>query len=309
MDESRPAGATAVCILNAAAGSDRAAKERSNLEALFAKLGKTVRLVLAHGGNDIVRVAKDAAAQNGRLVLAAGGDGTINTVAGVLAGTNTALAVLPCGTLNHFAKDLKIPLKLEDAVANAFVGEVARIDVGEVNGRIFLNNSSLGLYPGLVKVRETLQRSGYGKWPAFARAVIFALWRYSPLTVRLSLEDETRMAVTTPFVFVGNNRYELAAPRAGERASLQEGKLSIYQAPHAGRAKLFILALQALIGREHKADLVILDAEAFEIRLRTKRVRVANDGEVIVMTSPLRYRSKPGALRVIVPKGSVQGGL
>lgn len=296
----------AVCILNADAGSSAAKGQRENLETLFKAHNRDVRLILAQG-DDIVRHAKEAVANKIGLVLAGGGDGTINSVAGVVAGTNTVLAVLPCGTLNYFAKDLKIPLELEAAVETAFTGDVARVDIGEVNGRTFLNNSSLGLYPGLVKVRESLQQRGYSKWPAFGRALAFALWRYAPLTVQLSIKDERQKAVTTPFVFIGNNKYELAAPHAGERASLHEGKLWIYQAPPVGRWKLFTMAIAALLGRARDTDLVIFDAEAFEIRTRKTRVRVANDGELMHLTSPLRYRSKPGALRVMVPKAATNG--
>ena len=119
------------------------------------------------------------------MVVAAGGDGTMNAVASALIGTETAMGVLPLGTLNHFAKDLKIPLELEGAVATIVTGRIVPIDVGEVNGHIFLNNSSIGIYPWIVRERETEQRKGYRKWVAFARASISALKRYSLLHVRL----------------------------------------------------------------------------------------------------------------------------
>ncbi len=296
-----PVAGSVVCILNAMAGSSRAAAQRDHLTEIFSRHGRPVSIVLARRGDGLVRAAKAAVAQRSPLVLAAGGDGTINAVAGALIGTGTTLGLLPLGTLNHFAKDLKIPLKLEDAVATAFAGRTADVDVGEVNGRIFLNNSSLGLYPGLVHIRETLQRGGYGKWPAFARALLFALWRYSPLTVELTADDKGKLTTTTPFVFIGNNKYELAAPHAGERASLTEGKLWVYQAPHAGRAKLVGLALRALVGRQNPADLIIIESEAFRIRTRAKRLRVAIDGEVCMLATPLQYRINPRALRVMVP--------
>jgi diacylglycerol kinase family enzyme len=296
----RRAPADLICILNATAGSNRAAEQRSTLEKLFAEQGRNARVILARDGAGIMRHAKDAVAKC-PMVVAAGGDGTVSAVAGIVQGTETTLGVLPMGTLNHFAKDLKIPLTLPEAVANLFTGVEARVDVGEVNGEIFLNNSSLGFYPGLVQLRESLQRSGHSKWPAFVRAFIRVFRRAQLLSVRLTGEETDNKATTTPFVFVGNNRYELTAPNAGQRASLTDGKLVVYQAPHAGRWKLVGIAIRALMGRQATADLEITEAGEFWIHSRSRRMRVANDGEVVNMTPPLHYRSLPGALRVIVP--------
>jgi diacylglycerol kinase family enzyme len=219
-----------------------------------------------------------------------------------LIGTDAVLGVLPLGTFNHFAKDLKIPLGLEAAVANIFHGEVVNVDVGEVNGRIFLNNSSLGFYPGLVLEREAHQRMGHSKCVAFAKAAIFIFKRYSPLTVRTKLDETTTLPSTTPFVFVGNNPYQTAGLHIGERISLDGGTLWVCQAPHARRGKLLSMALQALIGRSNPRELVILETSEFWVRPKAKTLRVANDGEVHRMDTPLHYRSLAHALRVIVPQ-------
>ena len=93
--------------------------------------------------------------------MAAGGDGTINSVASAVVGSEKSLGVLPFGTMNHFAKDLHIPLDLEGAVNTIVAGHKTKVDVGEVNGRIFLNNSSLGLYPSIVRERQK-QRDSMG---------------------------------------------------------------------------------------------------------------------------------------------------
>ncbi|HVG33349.1 MAG TPA: diacylglycerol kinase family protein, partial [Pyrinomonadaceae bacterium] len=136
------------------------------LAELFSERGSDARITLAKSGNEIVELARRAARDDCHTVIAGGGDGTINAVASAVVGTDKRLGVLPLGTLNHFAKDLKIPLDLEGAVSNIFDAHVARVDVGEVNGRIFLNNSSLGLYPSIVRQREKQQeRLGRGKWP------------------------------------------------------------------------------------------------------------------------------------------------
>lgn len=289
----------AVCILNGAAGGAR--QTRGKLADLFALARAEVQIVDVNDSSDASALARKAVTENIKLVLAGGGDGTISAVAAALIGTDAVLGVLPLGTLNHFAKDLKIPLELEAAVANIFHGEVARIDVGEVNGRIFLNNSSLGFYPGMVREREAHQREGHGKWVAFAQAAIFVFKRYSPLSVRARLDETTALPASTPFVFVGNNRYQTAGLHIGERISLDGGTLWVCQAPHAGRGKLLRLALQALFGRSNPRELVILETSEFWVRPKAKTLRVANDGEVNRMDTPLHYRSRPRALRVMVP--------
>ena len=157
--------------------------------------------------------------------MAGGGDGTINAVAGALAGRDTALGVLPIGTLNHFARDVGIPLNLEAAVRILFTGQVKKVDVGEVNGRVFVNNSGIGLYPRIVRVREEAQRRGHVKWVAFLLAVGSVMRRYSLVSVRLRSEETHAAARGTPFVFVGNNRYEIAGLEIGTRSSLNSGRL------------------------------------------------------------------------------------
>src|SRR5258708_31556269 len=135
-------------------------------------------ILLARSGAEVARLAKQAVREKWTVIVAGGGDGTVNTVASQLIGTYKVLGVLPLGTFNHFARDLKIPAELELA-AQAFVsGRTIKVDVGEVNDRIFLNNSSLGLYPTIVSEREKKQRLGAGKWPALGAAAVAALRRY-----------------------------------------------------------------------------------------------------------------------------------
>jgi diacylglycerol kinase family enzyme len=229
-----------------------------------------------------------------------GGDGTIAAVAAALVGMETALGVLPMGTLNHFAKDLGIPLELDKAVQTLFTGKVARVDVGEVNGRIFLNNSSIGFYPRIVQERERKQRQGRSKWLAFAQAAAL-MFQQSP-TLHIELDaDHSRQSYDTPFVFVGNNRYAVTGLEIGTRASLNRGKLWVCAAPYAGRFTLLALAMEALLGFVRDADLAAFETDRTDVRMHRSHVHVATDGEVNVMQTPLRYRSRPGALRVVVP--------
>src|SRR6266511_4943051 len=150
-------------ILNASAGGSEKEAVRDRLVEMFGSSGRAAQICLARSGKEIVELAGHAARQAGGTIVAAGGDGTINAVASALVGTDTPLGILPLGTLNHFAKDLRIPLDLESAARTIIARRMIRVDVGEVNGRIFLNNSSLGIYPRIVEAREEHRRRGRGK--------------------------------------------------------------------------------------------------------------------------------------------------
>ena len=210
--------------------------------------------------------------------------------------------MLPLGTLNHFAKDARIPLDLEGAVATVVAAHVTSVDVGEVNGRTFINNSSIGVYPDIVVEREKLRKQGYRKWIAFALATARILRRYRGLVVRLTADDATARA-RTAFLFVGNNEYETDGLDLGARARLDGGQLVAYFAPRVHARDLPKLLALALAGRakEHHA-LESFAATALHVDTPGRhRLRVALDGEVTVMTRPLRYRIRPRSLRVIVP--------
>jgi diacylglycerol kinase family enzyme len=279
---------------------------RARIVELFKALGEAPRIIQPDGENDIVSVAREAANSRDEIIVAAGGDGTISAVASALAGTDKILGVLPIGTLNHFAKDLGIPLDLETAVRMIKEGKVAAVDAGEVNGRIFINNSSLGIYPQIVSRREAQQeRLARGKWPAFLWATVQAFRRFPFLDLRVTFEGR-QLSRKTAFLFVGNNEYEIAGFKLGSRACLNAGKLGLYLSHRTGRLGLFRLALHALFGRVDQAK----DFEAFcvaEARIETSRRRllVARDGEVEWIETPLQYRIRPHALRVLVPREKV----
>ena len=177
------------------------------------------------------------------------------------------------------------------------------VDVGEVNGQVFLNNSSLGLYPRMVRHRNKQQeRLGRGKWPAFLWAALTMVRRYPFLHVRLCVEGEA-LVRQTPFVFIGNNAYQLDLFNIGARICLDAGALNLYVAHRTGRLGLLTLALRAFLGRLHRTkDFDTLCIKEVSIETRSTRLLVATDGEVSVMETPLHYRIRPGALRVIVPQ-------
>ncbi len=289
-------------IVNGTAGSgcDAAWLERHREE--MQSLGAEHRITLAHDEASLAFAVRQALAQGCERVVAGGGDGTISAVASRLVGTGVQLGVLPLGTLNHFAKDLGVPLDTAAALQLLREGEVREIDVGEVNGEFFLNNSSLGLYPRIVRGREQQQRRlGRGKWPAFAWAAWTTLKRFPFLDLRLKVEGR-ELHHRTPFVFIGNNEYLMSGWRIGVRERLDAGQLCLYLAHRTGRWGLVKLALHALAGRLHQAsDFRSLTTDGLRIDTPHAQVRVATDGEVRLMRSPLVYRIHPRALRVVVP--------
>ena len=288
-------------IINARSGAGNKVEVQHRLAQAFKATGVEARISLARNGAEVVKLAQRALRSDAQVIVAAGGDGTVSAVAATVIGSDKALGVLPSGTMNHFAKDLKIPLDLEGAVETIVADHEARVDVGEVNDHIFVNNSSLGLYPSIVREREKQQRLGWGKWPAFVWAALTVLRRYPFLGIRVSVDGQ-ELRSRTPFVFIGNNEYEMAGFNIGRRARLDKGELSLYVTNRTGRLGLIRLALRALLGglRQEKDFLAMRTKEVW-IETKHKRLRLALDGEVTNLVPPLHYRVRPGALRVLAP--------
>ena len=288
-------------IINTRSGTDEKNDAQRRLHEVFRANGIDARISLARTGAEVVELAHQAARGDAEIIVGGGGDGTINSVAAAALESGKTLGVLPFGTMNHFAKDLHIPLDPESAIQTIVAGHVVKVDVGEVNGRIFVNNSSLGMYPSIVREREKQQRLGWGKWPAYAWAAFAVLRRYPFLDIRLSV-DEKEFVTRTPFVFIGNNEYEMETLNIGGRSCLDAGELSLYISDRTSRLGLIRLALRALFGglRQEK-DFTALCTKEIWIGTKHKHVRVALDGEVSVMEPPLHYRVRPLALRVLAP--------
>ena len=290
-------------IVNTGAGaSGTSAALTATIAELFATQGTQPRVVAPSPDQDISSLAREVFAGGEETIVAAGGDGTVSAVAAVMVDSGKTLGVLPIGTLNHFAKDLGIPLDLAAAVRTVTQGRVTSVDAAEVNGRVFINNSSLGIYPQIVSQREAQQeRLGRGKWPAFLWATVQALRRFPFLDLRISFEGK-QLARSTAFLFVGNNEYQIAGFNLGARRCLDAGKLGLYLTHRTGRWGLFRLALHALFGRVNQAkDFDAFCVEEAQIEVRKSRLLVACDGEVTWMNTPLKYRARKGALRVLVP--------
>lgn len=288
-------------IINASSGAGHKASVQQVLAEKFKATGTDARISLAGNGAEVVKLAQQAARSDAETIVAGGGDGTVNSVAAAVIEYNKTLGVLPLGSMNHFAKDLHLPLDLESAIATIVAGHAIRVDVGDVNGRIFLNNSSLGLYPRIIREREKVQRLGWGKWPAYIWAALAVLRRYPFLDIRMSV-DGKELTGRTPFVFIGNNKYEMERLNIVHRACLNKGELSLYITNRIGRLGLIRLALLALLaGLHQEKDFLALTTKEIWIGTKHQQLRVALDGEAIVMEPQLHYRVRPGALRVLAP--------
>jgi diacylglycerol kinase family enzyme len=290
-------------IINRGGGSYADDKVKQ-LEPLFEAAGIDAK-ILAVEPQELDRHCAEVAKEQGiDALVAAGGDGTIGTAAAAVAGTDMPLGVLPLGTLNHFARDAGIPLDLEEAVAAIAGGYKRRVDIAEVNGRVFINNSAVGLYPNIVRQREAQQEElGRSKPAALIVAAARAFYRFSRR--RLTIRIEGREApIETPLLFIGNNRYEVAPFRLGRRETIDKGELCLY-APLA-RTPLHFLAvsLRAVFRRmEEQRDFLSLDGlTAVEIDSRLSSLTVATDGEAQLMDTPLRYRIRAGALILLSPR-------
>lgn len=294
-------------LINAGAGTAEREQEeelRRNVTRMFADRNVAATIAFVSGA-ELSRAADDAvaAARRGDLdaVAVGGGDGSIHALSNVLAGTDIPFGVLPLGTLNHFAKDLGIPLDLEQAVDVICRADAQAVDAAEVNGQTFVNNSSIGLYPHMVLDRERSDRKGWAKWPAMALAAFRVLWTFPRPHLTVCVEGRAE-PLRTPFLFVGNNEYIVAPGAFGKRESLERGELSIYVSTAQSRTALLRTACRAALGRLNaERDLAMAKAASAEIRSPKNRLLVAFDGEVATLKPPLRYRIRPGALRVFAP--------
>jgi diacylglycerol kinase family enzyme len=294
-----PVGTPLPVIVNAAGGAASRAGDSlgDRIASAFAAAGQPIVLELV--GGDRLDRALERHARAPRVVVG-GGDGTIATAAAALSHGGGELALLPLGTLNHFAGQLHIPTDLAEAARLASAGAVRHVDLGAAGGRVFINNFSVGAYVELVRRREV------SRLPKFL-ATIPAAWRtLRCLRARpfaLSIDSEP-VQIRTPQLFIGNNRYEVEDGRPTERAALDDGLLSLYAVAPLARTALIAAALRTLAGRPRMHRDFVLDRTASEVRIDGPGVsfEVALDGEPCRFDLPLTIRILPRALAVVAPE-------
>jgi diacylglycerol kinase family enzyme len=241
----------------------------------------------------------DAMRAGARRVVVAGGDGTIGAAAHAVTGSDTELAILPSGTLNHLAKDLGLPLDLAEAAKLALSGQAVSVDGATVNGRLFLNTSSVGAYVTFVRARERLEhRLGYRI--SSIVAAIRLLARLPVFRVSLQVEGHVRDYLT-PLVFIGVGERELKLPTLGARVEHGRPGLHVMVIRRRSGARSLALALAAVargvrqVSRTPALDAFLVDSCRIAPRTRT----IAADGELITADPPLEYHHRPACIRVV----------
>ena len=286
--------------MEAAIVINRGKADRASVEEALrtAGIGGEVELVAGDRIEERVRSHVEGGA---RLIIVGGGDGSVGAAASALAGSDATLGILPLGTLNHFARDLGIPADLGKAAALIAKGRERAVDVAQVNGRTFVNNSAIGLYPLMVVDRENQQhRLGRSKRLAMLVASFRTLAKFHDDRLTLT-SNEGRSSVDTPLLFVGNNEYRVAMPGAGSREALDDGHLCVLVMRKKGVPGFLAATARALIGLAREDDMVrIDDVERLRVDSSRASLTVSIDGETCRMKPPLDYRIRKGALRVRV---------
>jgi len=288
-------------IINARSGTPGKEMASDRVAEYLSARGVAARVELVRTSEELAKAKARAAEGDADIVIAAGGDGTIAAVAGALVDTPKVLGVLPFGTFNYFARRIGMPQDLDAALEVLATSTTTRaVSVGEVNGRVFLNNSSIGLYPTVLKQRETTYRR-VGRSQAAAYLSVAMVLIQPPAFLNLQLTaDGMPIARRTPLLFVGSNPHQMAAFGIPNYDCPDQGRLALYITRPLGVVQLWRLALRAFFQGLHGApELEVLCARELNVTLRRTHVRVAMDGEVATLQTPLRYRLRENALRVL----------
>lgn len=298
-----------IVVLNQSAGSNAASLEiRDRIADVLASVQGRARLVEVAAGqslNEVVERVADEAAANGAMVIAAGGDGTISTVASACFLHGVALGVVPLGTFNYFAREHGVPEDPAEAVRAALTGRPVEVDVGFVNARMFINNASFGIYPRLIREREsTKARLGRRRWVAALSAALTLLRGQRRFAISLQA-DGTRQMRRTTMVFVGNNALQLEQLGLEVADCIARSQLAVVVQPPAGRLRLLWQMLLGALGRLHdEEDLERFCTDSLVVDSKRRTIELAVDGELCRLTPPLVFSKGRRALTLIVPADS-----
>nr|WP_176439078.1 diacylglycerol kinase family protein [Puniceibacterium sediminis] len=288
--------------MNARAGKDDKQDVARQMEAAFARHPGRFELRMMEKGAGVADSCARAMKDGFGIIVAAGGDGTISGIAGQLAGSGRRMGIVPQGTFNFVARGLGIPEDIDAAVDLIATGTARPFPVGEVNGEIFLNNASLGIYPQILKERE-------GTYKRWGRSQLAAHW--SVLMTFLSFRSPVRMKVRvggkeirarTPLAFVARSAYQLEHYGLDGADCIRNGEFALFLLPDVSRWQLLLSALKlANKGMQSKRDFELIRGSDIEIETTKGSQLVAMDGERVRMTAPFRFRMHEDALHVIAP--------
>ena len=293
-------------ILNVGSGHGDAADCEREIRAGFEAVGRSHRVLVASTAAEVEQQTRVAMTgyDKSQVIVAAGGDGTINLVAGLVLARDLPFGVIPLGTFNYFARDLGIPLEPRAAATAIATGHLRRVHVARVNGHLFLNNSSFGLYRKLLEQREhDKQRFGRYKIVAVLSALA-TVWKFRQVyTLRMEL-DGRPATMRTPMLFFGINSLQLEKLDLDVARCTHAGQMAVIALQPTSRGQLLGLALKgALQGLHDSPELRCHGASAVLVeQAGVRRTRVAVDGESIDCSMPLRFEVQRDALQVVVPQ-------
>jgi diacylglycerol kinase family enzyme len=296
-------------IVNASSGRNAAEDKIELLRAGFSRANRPYEILVAEHGGQIAEVARravDEARQRRGVLAVAGGDGTINAVGQVALAHEIAFGIIPEGTFNYLSRSHGIPQEPEEAIRSIIGGVVRPVQAGMVNDRVFFVNASVGLYPQLLEDREAYKRRfGRSRYVAVWSALVTLMSQAVQLEIDLEADDQRRH-VRTPTLFVANNRLQLEQVGIAEAPSLDHDHLVAITAQSLGIVSSLRLMARGFMGRLGEAPEV--SSFAFETlavqigrRRRPSRVKVATDGEIVYLATPLTFRPSPHRLQLIVP--------
>lgn len=308
-------GAPFFVVLNGGSGSQDAIDAKATIERVLGAAGRKHRVTMVSDAarlQDVARSTVEEAKRRGGVVVAAGGDGTINTVAGAALGSGCAFGVLPQGTFNYFSRTHGIPSDTEAATRLLLQAQAHPVQVGLVNGQVFLVNASLGLYPQLLEDREAYkQQYGRSRFVALRSALATLMREHRQLRIQLTYCGETRR-IRTPTLFVGNNRLQLEQIGIPEASLIEQGRLAAITLRPVGTLSMLWLMLRGALGKLGDADKVVNFAfDHLTVQpsrgYGTRRMKGAMDGEVLWLRAPIEFAVAPERLMLIRPT-PVPGG-
>jgi diacylglycerol kinase family enzyme len=301
-----PPGSTIHVVMNAASGDDDKERSRAALEDAFAARGNPVRFHLIDNPDDIeqtIAEAKQACIDQPGLLVAAGGDGTVNASAAAIAGSDVPFAVIPLGTFNYFARDIGMPLEPAAAATAILDGQIAPMHVARINKRPFLVNASIGLYVRLIQERERHGRKlGRNRVTAVISGLITALRGHYAMHLDMVIDGKSR-TVRTPVVFLGKNYLQLKNLDFDIAEGIAAGKIGIITLEDANPLTMIGIAWRTLFGKPEEAQkLNAFCAEKLEIKTRRPLMSVVVDGEIMALQTPLKIEVQRHALLVVRPR-------
>lgn len=296
-------------VMNPGSGKGDAQEKIEAIEAVMSEAGRRYELTQVRGGSGLAQAAKQAVrkAQKERgIVVACGGDGTLNAVAQSAWNCGRPFGILPQGTFNYFGRTYGIPADAAEAARILLKAQCRPVQVGMLNDRIFLVNASLGLYPQLLEDREAYkQRFGRSRFIALCSGLVSLTHQYRQLDLQIAYDDGQR-SIRTPTLVVGNNPLQLEQVGIAEGAALQEGQLVAMTVRPVGTLAMYGLLLRGAFSRLGDADQIIsFGFSSMMVRLgasrRAHRIKVAMDGEISFMQAPLSFQVAPAPLQLLVP--------